>query len=189
VYAPPWWIEGASVAFQNAWYKANWSSLSFFKGKKWEDVKVSIYSVTDPRFYKEVRRGIMDAPFRERGRFRRLSKGCTPNFEMGPYTERHDTERAPDADSCKAFMLGVPYIASLTSYKTVWIDIPQDYYDLGFWGSFEKHVGMNKQEFYDNFNVFLRSGNPEDEPPEGWAPPEGDIASYANFLEIVPESD
>ncbi len=180
VYAPPWWIEGASVAFQNAWYKENWSSLSFFKGKKWEDVKVSIMSVTDPRFYKEVRRGIMDTTGKKR-------KGCTPNFKMGPYTDRYDTERAPEADPCQAFMLAVPYIASLTSYKTVWIDIPQDYYDLGFWGSFEKHVGMNKQEFYDNFNAFLRSGNPEDEPPEGWTPPEGDIASYANFLKIVPE--
>ncbi len=180
VDAPPWWTEGAAVAFQNAWYKANWSTLSFFEGKKWEDVKVSIMFSDDPGVYKEFRRGIMDAPGRKR-------EGCTPNFKMGPYTDRYDTERAPDADPCRAFMLAVPYIASLTSYKTVLIDIPQDYYDLGFWGAFEKHVGMNKQEFYDNFNAFLRSGNPEDEPPEGWAPPEGDIASYANFLEIVPK--
>ena len=182
MYAPRWWVEGAAVAFQNAWYKENWSSLPFFQGKEWGDVRANIMSVTDPGFYKEVRRGIMDAPGPKR-------EDCTPNFRMGPYTERYDTERAPDADPCQAFMLGVPYIASLTSYKTVWIDIPQDYYDLGFWGSFKKHVGMNKQEFYDNFNAFLRSGNPEDEPPEGWAPPEGDIASYANFLKIVPESD
>ncbi len=180
VDAPPWWTEGAAVAFQNAWYKANWSTLSFFEGKKWEDVKVSIMFSDDPVIYKEFRRGIMDAPGKKR-------EGCTPNFKMGPYTDRYDTERAPDADPCRAFMLAVPYIASLTSYKTVLIDIPQDYYDLGFWGAFEKHVGMNKQEFHEKFNAFLRSGNPEDEPPEGWAPPEGDMASYANFLEIVPK--
>ena len=38
VDAPPWWTEGAAVAFQNAWYKANWSKFSFFQGKKWEDL-------------------------------------------------------------------------------------------------------------------------------------------------------
>ena len=178
VDAPPWWTEGAAVAFQNAWYKANWNKLSFFEGKKWEDVNVSIMYSDDPDIYKQFRRAIMDAPGEKR-------EGCTPNFKMGPYTDRYDTERAPDADPCKAFMLAVPYIASLTSYKTVLIDIPQDYYDLGFWGSFEKHIGIDKQDFYEQFNSFLRSGNPEDEPPEGWSPPEGDLASYANFLEIV----
>ena len=65
-----------------------------------------------------------------------------------------------------------------------YFDIPQDYYDLGFWGSFEKHVGMTKQEFYDSYNNFLRSGKPDDEPPAGWARPEGPIVEYADFLGI-----
>ena len=38
------------------------------------------------------------------------------------------------------------------AYKTVWIDIPQDYYELGWWGAFEKHVGLTKQEFFDEYN-------------------------------------
>ncbi|MCX8278409.1 MAG: hypothetical protein OTJ43_09115 [Dehalococcoidia bacterium] len=44
--------------------------------------------------------------------------------------------------------MATAYIA----YKTVWIDIPQDYYELGWWGAFEKHVGLTKQEFFDEYN-------------------------------------
>ena len=84
--------------------------------------------------------------------------------------------------------MAVPFMASKSSYKTVWIDIPQDYYDLGFWGAVEKHLGMTKQEFFDAYNEFLRSGDPEDNPPSGWAPPEGDVSLYADFWSIVPES-
>ena len=180
---PPWWTEGAAVAFQNAWYREYWDELSFFEGNSWSDVNVSIQEFTSSSQFKEVRRAIMGGPAEGRG------KDCTPDFTMGPWTEQYDTERAPEADKCQAFMLGVPYIASLTSWKTVWIDIPQDYYDLGFWGSFEKHIGMTKLEFYDNFNVFLRAGDPEDEPPPGWQPQIGPFINYADFLLIVPEAD
>ena len=85
--------------------------------------------------------------------------------------------------------MATTYLAHITSYKTIWIDIPQDYYDLGFWGAFEKHVGMTNQEFYDSYNEFLRSENPEDDTPKGWAPPEGPISAYADILKIIPESD
>ena len=85
--------------------------------------------------------------------------------------------------------MAVFYVAHLTSCKTVWIDIPQDYYDLGFWGAFEKHVGMTNQEFYDSYNKHLRSGNAENDPPEGWIPPKGQISEYADFWGIIPVSE
>ena len=34
VQAPRWWIEGAAVAFQHAWWKEHWESLSFMKDQK-----------------------------------------------------------------------------------------------------------------------------------------------------------
>ena len=95
-------------------------------------------------------------------------------------------------DILKFFVLiatPVAYMVHLTSWQTVWIDIPQDYYDFGFWGSFEKHIGMTNQEFYDAYNMLLTSGDINDDPPDGWTFPEGPISAYADFLEIVPESD
>ena len=95
----------------------------------------------------------MGGPSEGRGR------DCTPDFTMGPWTERYDNERATDADKCPAFMMAAPYLATLTSWQTVWIDIPRDFYDLelGFWGAIEKYTGMDTQTFYDNFNAFLRA--------------------------------
>ena len=109
---------------------------------------------------------------------------CSPDWYMSSLDETYDT-----FSGCSAAFMATAYLGYITSYKTVWIDIPQDYYDLGFWGSLEKHAGMSKQEFYDSYNEFLRTGDPDDEPPDGWAPPQNYISEHADFLKIVPESD
>ena len=41
---------------------------------------------------------------------------------------------------------------------------------------------MKQQEFYDSYNEFLRTGNPNDPPPVNWAPPAGPIKEYADFF-------
>ena len=176
VQAPRWWIEGAAVAFQNAWFRENWQSLSLLADlTSNQALSTNIATVADSRVYKENRRNIMGYG---------NSQDCTPDWYMSSLEDTYDT-----ASGCGAAMMATAYLGYLTSYKTVWIDIPQDYYDLGFWGSFEKHVGMNKQEFFDSYNEFLRTGEPDEEPPDGWAPPENYIAEFADFLKIVPESD
>jgi len=176
VQAPTWWIEGAAVAFQNAWYKENWHSLSLLKDLTLEQaLSQSIATVADSRVYKENRRNIMGYGDSEK---------CTPDWYISSLDETYDTYTG-----CSATFMATAYLGYITSYKTVWIDIPQDYYDLGFWGSLEKHAGMSKQEFYDSYNEFLRTGGPDDEPPDGWEPPENYISEHADFLKIVPESD
>ena len=177
VQAATWWIEGAAVAFQNAWFKANWSDLPMLQGKTWGEISSSIASVSDAWTYKAVRRAVQGAPGE-------TMWGCDPGWNISADDDRYDT-----ASSCVwGATMAVAFMAYKSSYKTVWIDIPQDYYDLGFWGAVEKHLGMTKQEFFDAYNEFLRSGDPEDNPPSGWAPPEGDVSLYADFWSIVPES-
>jgi len=176
VQAPTWWTEGAAVTFQNAWYKENWQSFALLKDLTLEQAfSASIANETNPRVYKEHRTNIMGYGD---------SKVCTPDWYMSSLDETYDT-----LSGCSTAFMAAAYLGYITSYKTVWIDIPQDYYDLGFWGALEKHAGMSKQEFYDSYNEFLRTGDPDDEPPDGWAPPENYISEYAEFLKIVPESD
>jgi len=176
VQAPTWWIEGAAVAFQNAWFRENWQSLPGLKDLTLEQaLSTNIATVADASVYKENRRNIMGHGDSEK---------CTPDWYMSSLDETYDT-----FSGCNASFMATAYLGYITSYKTVWIDIPQDYYDLGFWGSLEKHAGMSKQEFYDSYNEFLRTGDPDDEPPDGWAPPENYISEYADFLKIMPESD
>ena len=57
VQAPRWWIEGAAVAFQNAWFRENWQSLPELKGLTLEQaLSTSIANETNPWIYKENRR-------------------------------------------------------------------------------------------------------------------------------------
>ena len=49
-------------------------------------------------------------------------------------------------------------------------------------GALEKHLGLSEQEFYDEFDAFLRSGNVGSNPPKGWKTRDQEISKYANFL-------
>jgi hypothetical protein len=176
VQAPRWWLEGAAVTFQNAWYKDNWQSFSELKSLTLEQaLSISIANVTNSWAYKQNRSNIMGYGD---------SEVCPPDWYMSSLEDRYDT-----ASGCNAATMATAYLGYLTSYKIVWIDIPQDYYDLGFWGSVKKHTGMTKQEFYDSYNEFLRTGDPDDEPPDGWVPPENYISEYADFLKIISDSN
>ena len=75
------------------------------------------------------------------------------------------------------------YLAYITSYETVWVDIPKDIYDLTFEGSFEKHTNMTLDEFYDKFNSFMRDGDPDDLPPPGFFPdkPISEIVDFFKY--------
>ena len=176
VQAPRWWTEGAAVTFQNAWYQANWQSLSFLTDQSNRDV--SIASVATSNDYKRVRTTIMGGTVSEQ---EKRANSCTFDWRM--------TSDDNLSMTCEGAMLATAFMAYKSSYKTVWIDIPQDYYDLGFWGAVKKHLGFTEQEFFDEYNAFMRSGDPGDEPPAGWSPPQGPISAYADFLQIIPESD
>ena len=186
VQAPRWWIEGAAVAFQHAWWKEHWESLSFMKdqtvmwyGEEFDLSTTNLGTITTNKDFK-------NAKLLVRGELPEYEKraGCTSDWKL-----QESEEDAATETRCYVSLMAVSYMAHLTSWKTVWIDIPQDYYDLGFWGSFEKHIGMEKQEFYDAYNNLITSGDVNDTPPENWAPPAGPISEYADFLKIVPESN
>jgi len=186
VQAPRWWIEGAAIAFQHAWWKEHWESLSFMKdqtvmwyGEEFDLSTTNLGTITTNKDFK-------NAKLLVRGELPEYEKraGCTSDWKL-----QESEEDAATETRCYVSLMAVSYMAHLTSWETVWIDIPQDYYDLGFWGSFEKHIGMEKQEFYDAYNNLITSGDVNDTPPENWAPPAGPISEYADFLKIVPESD
>ena len=175
VQAPSWWTEGSADTFQNAWYQANWRSLSFLNDPSARDVTSA--SVSDPYYLWRLRSSIMGKiPEQEK-----RGNDCSLDWYM--------TSADAVSTTCDGALVAVPFMAYKSSYKTAWIDIPQDYYALGFWGAVEKHLGLAEQEFYDEYNAFIRSGDPDDEPPVGWAPPKGPISAYADFLQIIPESD
>ncbi len=66
----------------------------------------------------------------------------------------------------------------------------EDINTLGFDASFEKHIGMTKEEAYRSYTyrsynnfMTLESSSGSLQPPEGFFP-EGPITDYVNFLSI-----
>ena len=176
VQAPTWWVEPAAITFQNAWFRQYFNELEIFRESEWDDVNLRIGDASSGDFFKQARRAITGAP----GDIGMLSN-CPEDWKLTALEERYETETG-----CAAWRLAVPFLAYKTSYKVVWVDIPLSYYDLGFGGALEKYYGKPKEEFYTDFNAFMRSGSPEEDPPDGWAPNTEDIDN-ANFLEISPE--
>lgn len=86
------------------------------------------------------------------------------------------------------FAAGTQFIAHKSSWQVALRDIPADYYELGFWGSIEKHLGLTELEFYAEFNALLRSvdANTIDETyaPAGWKIPEKEMAEVVDFKGI-----
>ena len=174
--SPRWWIEMASVTFQNAWFKKYFKEITVFENSTYDDVdNVSIANVSNASKYKRVRRALMGASGDK-------VSNCTTSWTLTSLEEKEATRT-----SCDANDLIVPFLAYKTSYKTVWVDIPLNYYDLGFYDALEKFYGKTKSEFYADFNTFIKSGDAEDEPPAGWATSDTDI-TVAGFLNISPEA-
>ena len=175
VLAPTWWIEGAAIAHQNIWFQTHFSQLSAFSSSTPDQIGAwHIAKAADSQSYKSVRRALMNVSGEEDG-------NCGTDWEMSELEETYET-----MSSCTGWRVAVPYLAHLTSWKTVWVDIPMNYYDLGFWGAVEKFTGLTKEEFYSGYNKFMRAGDAEDEIPEGWTPTESDWRS-ADFLNVTYE--
>ena len=110
------------------------------------------------------------------------------NTAYHPDDSRYQYE--PGQFSCWAimFVAGPHFLAYKSSWQAALRDIPGDYYELGFWGSVEKHTGLNKQEFFNEFNALLRSVDAEsiDEnyAPEGWKTPDLPMTDVVDFLNI-----
>ena len=166
VDTPVWWIEGAAILFPNIWLNQNWQEIKLFKGLSFSDIDVE--GVNLDMWYKNSRReaqGVFEDDTR-----------CN-NYMMTELDRSYDT-----SGFC---FIGIAnaYLAYITSYETVWVDIPKDIYDLTFEGSFQKHTNMTLDEFYDKFNSFMRDGDPDDLPPPGFFPdkPISEIVDFFKY--------
>ena len=178
VRAPKWWTEGSAVIFPSLWLNKNWYKLDKFKE----------YTPSDPSNHPDWTWGSSSVEeitnlnkwfFENVTEARGETGQCNKDHYFGPNEEYYG--KPP---SCWHGLANA-YLAYLTSYQTIWVDIPRDYYALGFEGSFEKHTGMTLSEFYEQFNAFLRQTDPNN-PPEGFFP-DGDIKSFVDFGAINQE--
>ena len=161
---PVWWIEGAAILFPNIWLNQSWQDIKLFKDLSFQDIEAE--GVNLELWYKSARKAAQGESHPD--------DRCN-DYMMNSLDSSYDT-------SAFCFIgIANAYLAYLTSYETVWVDIPKDIYELSFQGSFEKHTNMTLEEFYDKFNSFMREGNSDDPPPLGFFP-EKPISEIVDFF-------
>ena len=161
---PVWWIEGAAILFPNIWLNQSWQEIELFKDLSFQEIQAE--GINLDLWYKSARKAAQGESYPD--------DRCN-NYMMNSLDSSYDT-------SAFCFIgIANAYLAYLTSYETVWVDIPKDIYELSFQGSFEKHTNMTLEEFYDKFNSFMREGNSDDPPPLGFFP-EKPISEIVDFF-------
>jgi hypothetical protein len=79
--------------------------------------------------------------------------------------------------------LAAYYLAYISSFQIMWVDIPRDMHGLGFPAAFKKHVGMTVDEFAESYSIFMNTGSPADPPPQGFFP-EKPLSELVDFWSL-----
>ena len=169
--APTWWIEGAALYFQNLWMLENHKKFSKLSGLV-NEKELTNNSRSQAENYKSYKRI-----------FQGIEEGWGSINENWYLTSLEESYQTRDNNTQTFVEIVVAYLAYITSPEIAMIKILEDGYDLGFEGSFVKHTGLTYQEFYEDFNNFMRSENPNSDPPLGMFI-KGDINEYADFWDI-----
>jgi len=164
VNAPAWYVEGQAQVFPTLFFIDNFNDFSFVK-----DFDGVGACENNP----------VANPGTKKGRFI-LGSGCNLvekyNYlrndivnKQGECTEFTKLEEYRETGICNSdgWQMINFYLAYITSFDTLFINLHEDVYQLGFESSFEKHVGLSLDDFYKNFNQFIMDNTV---PPVGFFP-------------------
>ena len=76
------------------------------------------------------------------------------------------------------------YLMHITSPEIAMVSILEDSWRLGWHGSFEKHVGMTMDDFYDEYEDFMKNYDLSEGVPDWIYPPETPFKDTVNFWSI-----
>ena len=164
-----WFIEGSANLFANIYFNQNYQKISTLKNYKLTEID-DINNINLNEWFKDVVTDLKPG-------------GVCEGYTLRLKDKYDDTESNwMDARGCFRDIAssGPAYMAYLTSYQTVFVDIYKDFYELGWDASFEKHMGMTVNEFHEKWNTFMTTV--PDEPPLGFFP-EGPLSDYVNFFD------
>ena len=191
VNAPWWWIEGAAMASEMWWLRGNWSKLSYLKDEPRVGEYIESRLEDDKKsFWFNLQRIQKRPPILEPNGYLNYELDDCYDWKLSQvHSDGYpDTYNEGGCEFAMAPFAPIRFMAHKSSWKAVLRDIPADYFEHGFWGALEIHTGLNEQEFYNEFNQFMRSTSwdiiEEDYAPEGWNTPSEDIESIVEFLEI-----
>ena len=153
VRAPAWWVDGTAMLFSDLFINEYFYKLTYTQERRLniEDggYPFQTRSEWENRFTEARQQMISDG-----------EDGCGSDGSNEEYRE------SPKCD----WVLMNLYLAYISSYQTMFVDLLSDMWELGFDASFEKHVGMTKEKFYGEFNKFIKNGDVGEPSPVGFFP-------------------
>ncbi len=184
IEVPNFWVEGGAIVFPDLFLWERFDELNYSKrnGIKRGSGELGEPEQNKPAICKDRYHFFCD---RSRSRYRHEKEriqqeggecylGSRSGADIYDYTIRE-----PQCDVAMAAY----YLAYITSFQVMWVDIARDMWALGFPASFEKHVGMNINEFAESYSDFMNKGSAEDPPPTGFFPT-APLSELVDFWEL-----
>ena len=91
---------------------------------------------------------------------------------------------AAECDDIPHWNLMARYLMHITSPEIAMVSILEDAWRLGWHGSFKKHVGMTMDDFYDEYEDFMKNYDLSAGVPDWIYPPETPFKDTVNFWSI-----
>jgi hypothetical protein len=198
VNSPEWWIQGTAMIIQTWWQRGILDELQYLSDEDRAEFKESIdYRIEShgSRYWMGLQMMQSSRPWINRHGDNDEQRFGTSNCSDWLLEQKHyaygEEDRALPGDCIainEMYIVPVHFMAYKSSWETVLKRIPESYYEYGFWGAVEIHLGLKEQEFYDEFNTFMREQDWETVDvyyaPEGWNIPDGRIEDHVKFLDI-----
>ena len=170
---PAWWIEGGALYFQNLWMIENQVNFEKLSGLTEEELSNHGRTNSDAhKSYKRIFQGLEE-----------------PRQNLNPdwYFSSEQESYLGIANTEMVIHQAFAYLVHITNPQIALVSILEDTYDLGFENSFLMHTKLTLDEFYDSFNNYMRTEDPEAEPPSNMFPV-GPMNEYVDFWNIKVKS-
>lgn len=196
VNAPWWWVQGTAQIIQTWWQRGIFDELQYLSEEHRTEFKESIdyrMEANNTRYWLGLQMMQSSEPWINRWGHHDEERWGDFNcadwlLEKKHYAYPDDMEEGIDNCIDELHEVPVHFMAYKSSWETVLKKIPGSYYEYGFWGAVEIHLGLTEQEFYNEFNTFMRAQDWETidifYAPDGWNIPDERIEDQVKFLDI-----
>lgn len=193
IEVPTFWVEGAAIVFPDLFLWEKFDDLNYTKrngfkrgngkynwqGKEYGSDKNEETNPVVCQFYVSY---LCDQGKRAYQNEKRRVQQKGGKCYLGSRTGADIYNYAVKEPQCD-WTMAAYYLAYITSFQVMWVDIARDMWALGFPASFEKHVGMNINEFEESYSEFMNTGSPEDPSPSGFFPT-APLSELVDFWEL-----
>ena len=170
--SPAWFVEGQARVFPTLFLRDTFDDLQITKDLGLEgacagDPRLAGNGPGQPLWMRAAHMANCNMTQKFESASRAI-RGEAEDWESNKCSGFSELEEMRETWTCASHMEILNfYLAYLTSFETLFIDLHEDVWALGFEGALNLHFGLTKEELYADFNKFMTDNAT---PPEGFFP-------------------